>query len=883
MYVQSGGAGSFLGVFSNATVNFRDSQASSSAYATNAIQPRPSAHSLLQIHQLRESLLAIRPGRLTRTTTPTITAQLANAVSSVALDFSSNVATSVRSVEEINTAPTSYQHNGPDWNGSTVTAPWSGLGSTADATVGGNYDGSDGQGTLTFKVIRDGTHGSDDLRIRVFAPDGSTIENIDIDKNDPLNHVYELSNGLTISLGAGDLVKNDTFEVDTSLVSTSYTPNDPGWTGSTATPAIGGLYTGAQGTGDLTFKVTRGGVHGEDDLKVRVFAPDDSVIQTVTVKKNDDIDKVYSLSNGLTFTLGEGELIKHETFTVAVDAGDPLSYTSDPDWQHGTSTATVSGTYDGSNGTGTLSFRALDNGVHGDDDLRVRVYRPDGSTLETINIDANDPIDQAYELSNGLSVTFSAGEMIRNERFSVDVESTAIFSTSPNPVESTATPALSGVYDGSQGTDTLTFTVTSEGTHGTDDLSFDVHASDGTFLESITIDASDAIDQTYTLDNGLEFSLGAGSLALNETFTLDVNHTVPTAVNPNLSFDGVGINDAKIEDEFTITDGSFQINGNSIAVFANDSINSVLDRINNAGIDVTATFDVATETIVMTRDTIGSQHDIVLSNDTSGFLAATKLDNATSEVGGGDENSPLASLSFMSGVTSGSLNVNGVSVTFDVNVDSLEDVLERIDILVPGVDADFDSQTGLVSIFGTGSEDINLSSGGTGFLEAINITPGLYEAVEEQVGGSRRRGYSMSTRRDTVRAIKTFARHFNAIFHDKNAYRADPFLNKIRNDLSASVSEVFGASGQDLETGIGLAFEFSNPADGVFDFATSVEKQFAHSLKSVKGATEFRDLFFGETDGDDGLVDRMLDVVKAAERNLSLELASTGSLVDVWA
>ena len=356
-----------------------------------------------------------------------IAAQAAVAISSSAINLASNVSTQLNSVEEINTAPTSYTQNGPAWKGSTVTAPWTGL-STAEATVSGSYDGSDGQGILTFEVRRAGTHGEHDLRIRVLGPDGSNIENINIDKHDPQNQVYVLSNGLTISLGAGDLIKNDTFEVDTTLVSTSYAPNNPGWTGATAAPTIGGAYDGSNGTGDLKFLVNRNGVHGEDDLRIRVYDPNDSLIDTINISKNDPINKVYSLDNGLTLAFGDGELVRNESFLVSVDALDPNNYTTTPQWEYGSSTATLSGDYDGSGGSGTLTFKALDNGVHGADDPRVRVYNPNGSTLETIDIDKNDPISQSYGLSNGLLVTFSAGEMIKNETFAVDIQDLSISS-----------------------------------------------------------------------------------------------------------------------------------------------------------------------------------------------------------------------------------------------------------------------------------------------------------------------------------------------------------------------------------------------------------------------------------------------------------------------
>ena len=605
-----------------------------------------------------------------------IAAQSAVATSSSAINLSSNLPTQLQSVQEINTAPTSYTQNGPAWNGSTLTAPWSGL-STAEATVSGSYDGSDGQGTLTFEVRRAGTHGEDNLRIRVLGPDGSTIENIDIDRHDPIN--------------------------------------------------------------------------------------------------------------------------------------------------------------------------------------------------------------QLYGLSNGLSVTFSAGEMFKNETFTVDVHADATFSTSPHPVESTAEPAISGVYDGSLGTDTLTFVVTGEGTHGTDDLSLDVYTSAGTLLESINVGGADPVDQFYSLSNGLVFSLDSGSLALGETFTIDVNHLVPTTVNPNLSFSGIGINDSKLEEAFTITDGSFEINGTVIDVYANDSINSVLHRINTAGIDISAAFDSVTDRILLSRNTPGSEHDIVLANDSSGFLEATKLSTALSQSSEGNEHSVLQSLSIMASVTSGSLSVNGVAIAIDVETDSLNDVLDRIEQSTGNVSASFDSLTGLVSISANDHRDLSISSGATGFFEVLRIDDGLYEHVEGRQYASRRSGYSASGRRITLAAMEDLARRMNTLFDDANQLQAEPYLDQIRNDLKAAIGDAFKSTSEKIGSDLGIAFDFSEPRQEVFRFSKKNQERFSASLKTFRGAETFQNLFFGESKRDEGLVDRLLSITKVAEQNLIQTSGNSGMFVDVLA
>jgi len=641
---------------------------------------KPSAVTLGKVTRLREALTALKAAekKFSIRSSGSTSAPIAATVTSASLAFQSPAATTLESVEEINTAPTSFTRLGPNIVGSTATAPWSGLGSTSDATVTGSYDGSNGSETLTFVVDKEGTHGVDDLQVKVFAG-GTQIEQIDIDKEHPLNKVYALSNGLNVTFGTGDLVKDDQFVVDTTLLTTSFTPGSPDWQGSTADPTIGGFYLGTNGSGTLTFVVDREGTHGEDDLEIDVFAPDDTFIETINVKKNDAIDKLYGLSNGLTFSLSEGDLIKGETFTVNVDAVNPFGTgPTQPEWNVSTATASIAGTYDGSLGTGTVLFRVDNEGTRGVDDLKIKVYAPDGSFIEDLDIDKDDPIDATYLLASGLTLSLGAGDLIRNETFTVDVVASTSFSTTPHAVESTAEVTLGGVYDGSQGTGELTFYFTQGGEHGTDDLSVELRESDGTVIETISVAQTDPTDTVYLLSNGLTFQLGAGSLTQDESFSISVNHQIGTRVDPDKAFDGVRNDNAQFDVGLSITAGSFDVNGVTVDVYANDTLNTVLDRITQSTADVTAAFDAATETVKFTRNTIGEDHGITFANDTSGFVAAAKLDGAVAVNVGNTTSTAIGETDVLSSVLSGTFQVNGVSISIDVSTDSFEDIVERI-------------------------------------------------------------------------------------------------------------------------------------------------------------------------------------------------------------
>jgi hypothetical protein len=236
----------------------------------------------------------------------------ARASSSANLGLDTNGSpTTMVSTEEVNATPTSISTFAPEV-----------IGSTAHAAIGGEYDGSNGTDTLTFKVDRDGTHGEDNLQLKVFDSNDDQIDQIDIDNQDPLGQQYTLSNGLVLSLGEGTLVKDDTFTVDVVAVPGSFSPSQPEWAaGSTDSITLGGVYDGSNGTDTLTFKVNHGGTHGVDNLQLKVFDANDNQIDQIDIHDNDPLDQQYTLSNGVVLALGEGELLADTFFTVEVFDG----------------------------------------------------------------------------------------------------------------------------------------------------------------------------------------------------------------------------------------------------------------------------------------------------------------------------------------------------------------------------------------------------------------------------------------------------------------------------------------------------------------------------------------------------------------------------------
>ena len=294
---------------------------------------------------------------------------------------------------------------------------------------------------------------------------------------------------------------------------------------------------------------------------------------------------------------------------------------------------------------------------------------------------------------------------------------------------STALPEISGAYDGSSGDDTLRFKVTREGVHGQQRIDVKVFDSDDVRLATLRIRDHHAIDREYAIGNGLIFTLGEGFLKKNDEFYLDVFASTPSSVDPDKPFDGTRDDRPNFDYGLSVGAGSFDINGVNIAVGSDDTIDAVLQRINGSAAGVDAVFDAAADRVRLTQRQAGSAHDIVLANDTSGFLAATKLTGSAQPGRDTEAEGLLAAASAFAAVTAGNLSINGNVVGFDPAVDSLTDVLARINAADIGVDARLVSGGQKVLI---GSDVVGvplaLDDNGSGLFDALAIDERRYDA-----------------------------------------------------------------------------------------------------------------------------------------------------------
>ena len=184
----------------------------------------------------------------------------------------------------------------------------------------------------------------------------------------------------------------------------------------------------------------------------------------------------------------------------------------------------------------------------------------------------------------------------------------------------------------------------------------------------------------------------------------------------------------------TVTAGNFTINGTQISVATTDTLKDVFDRISTAtGGTVTAAYDPSTDAVKLTGSdalSLGS------SADTSNFLAALKLFqtgastvSSSSALGASSLTVPLINSGLKSAITgvdgtgAGKFTINGADISYNVNTDSMQAVMSRINSSAAGVTASYDTASDRFTLTNntTGNVSMFASETGTGFLTASGM------------------------------------------------------------------------------------------------------------------------------------------------------------------
>ncbi len=527
----------------------------------------------------------------------------------------------------------------------------------------------------------------------------------------------------------------------------------------------------------------------------------------------------------------------------------------------------------------------------------------DMSTLHRRISELGKAIDEANEVfealrAGGARISPGVGGAVSTDALDVDptpsyssLDSTEEVNTVPTSYTpfgpswtgaSTSLVTIGGTYDGSQGDDTLRFRVTSRnGTVGGGrDINLRIYDQGGTkVMENISFGAGTPAETPISLSNGLTVSLGTGDVLRNDEFTVSIYTTIDSEVDPDLAFDGTRNDDPNLEPGLPITAGSFTVNGEIISVATDDTINTVLDRINASDAGVTAIYDPTTELVSFEADATGAE-DIVLADDSSGFLDSMKLSGATVVPGreGGEQDVVMQQVDALSGTTAGSITINGVDIAIDPSTDSLEDVMAAINASEAGVTASFDTDALEVTITANSSSgSVELQDGGTNFTAAIAIAEGSYDGVTT----NRSAKLSKIMARRATRALENVTEAFERLrATELSDSRAQTVLNNAVSSIEGAITTALGDS-ESTFTDAGLSLDTDAEAgQALMDLTNHL---FERSLRS-SDAGELKGALVGSlTRNDDGLLGLMDAAVDQLEESLRRRTGDVGVYLSTYA
>ena len=262
-------------------------------------------------------------------------------------------------------------------------------------------------------------------------------------------------------------------------------------------------------------------------------------------------------------------------------------------------------------------------------------------------------------------------------------------------------------------------------------LKFSVRDQDGAVLFSFDGEARAGQAISLGSDIGLDVRFSAGTLLAGGSARTAVSASKGTDVDPNAAFNAADANlRPRFEGGAQVTAGSFAVNGTRIEVRADDSINSLLARINENVPDVVASFaDDRHHAGHAGQRAPGHPAGRRQLRVPSGGAPAGRGHRARGAAPGQEL---LASSSQFAGVRAGAFKVGGAVVTVDPGQDTLAALLARITEAAPGVVAFIDRSTSRLVLRGGDEDLVVLGEDSTGFLEAAGLTTGREPAARER-------------------------------------------------------------------------------------------------------------------------------------------------------
>ena len=322
-------------------------------------------------------------------------------------------------------------------------------------------------------------------------------------------------------------------------------------------------------------------------------------------------------------------------------------------------------------------------------------------------------------------------------------------------------------------------------------------------------------------------------------------------------------------------------NGTTVSINANDNLDTVIQKINNAGLSASILSDGRIKITALERDSL------LVSSDTTGFAdfyglsPTTKIyygsysrdeisNPATSTVTGSVDTSDLADMAF-AGQTTGQISFsNGINVSISAS-DSRSDVINKINDagLTASIGAD-----GKIQISAENTTGLTVTSDSSGFSEFYGLTPAgityngdRHETVEFSPGSSTLTG-SVNTNSfaDTAFFGQTNGQLSFSNGVDISISASDSRSDVINKINDAGLSAVIGSDGKIQITAQGVAdLTVTSDTSGFADFyglssgknytgsvstGSSVSKPATSTITGSVNTNNFADnYFYGQTNG----------------------------------
>lgn len=246
-----------------------------------------------------------------------------------------------------------------------------------------------------------------------------------------------------------------------------------------------------------------------------------------------------------------------------------------------------------------------------------------------------------------------------------------------------------------------------------------INAESGTPPGNYTIDVQQLATRTQLL-GGTEIAAPLSSSSDVSGVTLA---TMPTAV--------------------AVTAGTFTINGQPITVTTSESLAQVFSAIQSAT-GVTAAYDPRTDKVTLTGPALsgGGNGPVVLGaqNDTSNLLSVLGLENSNTgpntavtsldALGSLQTGQPLTGANLSTALSgqdssgNGAFSINGVSISYNINTDTVQSIINKIDASNADVTAQYDSTDDVMVLTNdsTGNQAINVSDTTGNLMAALGVT-----------------------------------------------------------------------------------------------------------------------------------------------------------------